>query len=338
MNRVLVTGANGFVGRETCTALTDLKIPVRRAVRSWSPEGSLPGELRRDQVQEQEICSVGEIGESTDWSKALDGIDVVVHLAACVHVMKESSASALSKFQRVNTAGTEQLARAAVKGGVKRLIYVSSVHVNGRSTNGRPFAESDAPHPQNAYSISKWEAEQKLRVISQESNLEIVIVRPPLVYGPGAPGNFMRLVRLIESGMPLPFASVQARRSFIYVRNLANAIVTCATHTGAAGQVFLVSDGEDVSTVELIHLIAKALRRPARLIPFSQRWLRILGKLAGRSKQLDQLLASLVIDSSRIRRELAWNPPYFMSDGLQETVDWYLASKSPRTSSGLFFG
>lgn len=334
-NKVLVTGANGFVGRETCTALADLNISVRRAVRSLSPEGSPLNELHGAHSPAQEICRVGDIGESTDWSKALDGISVVVHLAAHVHVMKKSSARALTEFHRVNTAGTEQLARAAVRAGVRRFIYLSSAGVNGRSTNGRPFTETDVPHPHDAYTMSKWAAEQKLQTIANDSALEIAIIRPPIVYGPGEPGNFMRLVRLVDSGLPLPFGVIQGRRSLIYVRNLVNAIITCAKHPGAAGQTFLVSDGEDVSTLELIYRVADALGRRATLIPFPLSCLRVLGRLTGKSKQLNALLASLVIDSSRIRRELAWNPPCSMADGLQETADWYLARKRPQASSRL---
>lgn len=334
-NKVLVTGANGFVGRATCTALADLNIPVRRAVRSLPPEASPPVPWHGAHPPSQEICRVGDIGESTDWSKALDGISVVVHLAAHVHVIDKSFARAVSEFHRVNTAGTEQLARAAVRAGVRRFVYLSSVGVNGRSTNGRPFTETDVPHPHDAYTMSKWAAEQKLRTIANDSALEIVIIRPPIVYGPGEPGNFVRLVQLVDSGLPLPLGAISGRRSLIYVRNLVNAIVTCAQHPGATGQTFLVSDGEDVSTLELICRIADALGRRTTLIPLPLGCLRVLGRLTGKSKQLNSLLGSLVIDSSRIRRELAWSPPCLMSDGLRATADWYLAENQSRASRRL---
>jgi nucleoside-diphosphate-sugar epimerase len=183
--------------------------------------------------------------------------------------------------------------------------------------------------------MSKWVAEQKLRTIANDSALEIAILRAPIVYGPGEPGNFMRLVRLVDSGLPLPFGAIQGRRSLIFVRNLVNAIIACATHPGAAGQTFLVSDDEDVSTVELIRRVAKALGRRATLVHFPLSCLQALGMLTGKSKQLNSLLASLVIDSSRIRRELAWSPPCSMAEGLQQTADWYLAEKGARFSSRL---
>jgi nucleoside-diphosphate-sugar epimerase len=332
---VLVTGANGFVGRETCIALADMNISVRRAVRSLSLEVLSRCNLHSFHSQAQEICEVGDIGESTDWSKVLDGISVVVHLAAHVHVRSRPSASLVNEFRRVNTDGTVRLARAAATAGARRFIYLSTVGVNGSCTGGRPFIESDAPHPYDAYSKSKWAAERGLQRIAKDSDLEVVVIRAPLVYGPGEPGNFMRLVRLVDSGLPLPLGSIRGRRSLIYVRNLANAIITCVKHPSAAGQTFLVSDGEDTSTVELIRRISGALGRRPTLLPFSLTCLRAMGGLVGKSKQLNSLLASLVIDSSKIRRELAWNPPCSMSDGLQATANWYLRSKDPRASSQL---
>ena len=190
-NKVLVTGANGFVGRETCTALADLNIPVRRAVRSLPPEASPPVQWHGAHPPSQEICRVGDIGESTDWSKALDGINVVVHLAAHVHVIDKFFCQGRERISsRQYRLGTEQLARAAVRAGVRRFVYLSSVGVNGRSTDGRPFTETDVPHPHDAYTMSKWAAEQKLRTIADDSGLEIVIIRPPIVYGPRRAGKF----------------------------------------------------------------------------------------------------------------------------------------------------
>ncbi len=304
MTCVLITGASGFVGRAVCERVLSFGMKVRGSHRSLSSQALVPPGVEKIQIP--------SVGHDTDWSHALDAVSVVMHFAGRVHITKD------------NTAGTEQLARAAVKAGVKRFIYLSSVGVNGRSTNGHPFAESDAPHPYDAYSISKWEAEQQLWKIAKDSDLEIVIIRPPLVYGPGGPGNFMRLVRLIESGLPLPFASIHGRRSFIYVRNLVNAIVTCATHSDAAGQTFLVSDGEDVSLAELVRRIAREMGRKARLYTFPPRLLRTLGQALGKSMDIDRLTSPLLVDISKIRRTLSWVPPYSMEDGLRTTLSWYL--------------
>lgn len=328
--RVLVTGANGFVGRQTCAALVDLKMWVRRAVRNLSSEALFRSESQAD--CSHEICDIGEIGESTDWSKALEGVNVVVHLAAHVHAMDKSSAGAASKFRNVNAIGTERLARAAARAGVRRIVYLSSAGVHGRCTIGEPFTEADTPRPYDAYTNSKWVAEQKLRQIAMSTGLETTIIRAPLVFGPQEPGNFMRLLRLIDRGIPLPFASLEARRSYIYVCNLASAIVICVRDPRAAGQTYLVSDGEDVSTLELIKLIGQALGRPVTLVPCPRNFLRVLGLLSGRSQQLNTLLAALVVDSSKIRRELSWTPPYSMLEGLQKTADWYLSNKHSRTA------
>ncbi|MFZ1131629.1 MAG: NAD-dependent epimerase/dehydratase family protein [Terriglobales bacterium] len=340
IDTVLVTGAHGFIGRETCRALAERKIPVRGTVRNLPcPKFSASQLLSSSSEQPQEglsagleTCAVGDVGPSTNWSKVLAGITVVVHLAAHVHVTNQASASAVAEFHRVNALGTEQLARSAAIADVKRLIYISSVGVNGRSTGDHPFTESDAPHPQDAYALSKWSAEKKLRRIARESGLEIVILRPPIVYGPGEPGNFTRLVRLVDRGLPLPFGAIQARRSLIYVGNMANAILACAWHPAASGQTFLLSDGEDVDTRELILRIADALGRRARLISLPLAGLRASGQLLGRSKQVSSLLSSLVVDSSRIRRDLAWTPPYSLADGLRETADRYLERKGLRSS------
>jgi nucleoside-diphosphate-sugar epimerase len=316
VTRVLITGASGFVGRAVCERVLSCGMKVRGSHRSLSSQALVPPGVEKIQIP--------SVDHDTDWSHALAGVSDVIHLAGRVHITKDTAKDQLGTYREVNTAGTEQLARAAVNAGVRRFIYLSSVGVNGRSTDGRPFAESDAPHPHDAYSISKWEAEQKLRKIAKDSDLEIVIIRPPLVYGPGGPGNFMRLVRLIESGLPLPLASIQGRRSFIYVRNLVNAIVTCATHSDASGQTFLVSDGEDVSLVELVRRIAREMGSKARLCAFPPRLLRTHGQALGKSMDIDRLTSPLLVDSSKIRRTLSWVPPYSMEDGLRTTLSWYL--------------
>jgi nucleoside-diphosphate-sugar epimerase len=267
---------------------------------------------------------VGDISGDTDWSVALVGVDTVFHLAARVHVMRETANDAVAEFRRVNVAGTARLARCASDAGVKRLVYVSSIGVNGvQTSSGVAFSEADTPRPHNAYAQSKWEAEQVLQRISRETGLEVVTVRPPLVYGAGAPGNFALLLKVLNAGIPLPLASVHNRRSLVYVGNLADALIVCATYPAAAGQIYLVSDGEDVSTLGLLRQLGDAIGRPARLFPCPSALLKWAGALTGRSAQVDRLMDSLQVDSGKIRRELNWTPPYTLQQGLQETAEWY---------------
>jgi UDP-N-acetyl-alpha-D-quinovosamine dehydrogenase len=308
----LVTGATGFVGRALCRRLLESGTRVVAGIRQQAKldEGVTP-------------VVVGEIDETTDWSRALSGVDVVFHLAARAHVLHETAADPLAEFRKTNVAGTERLARSAAAAGVRRLVYVSSIGVNGLYTKeGKKFSEADVPQPHNAYALSKWEAEQALTRIADETELEVVIVRPPLVYGPGAPGNFAQMLAVVAKGVPLPFASVHNCRSLIYVGNLADALVACATRPAAAGQTYLASDGEDVSTPELLRQLAGALGVPARLFPCPPALLRLAGRLNGRHEQMERLLGSLQVDSGKIRRELNWLPPYTLQQGLQATADW----------------
>ena len=266
---------------------------------------------------------VREIGSNTIWDEALVGIDTVIHLAARVHVMQETAPNALLAFRQVNTAGTEHLAQQAATAGVRRLIYLSSIKVNGEETIAVPFTERDTPQPQDAYAISKWEAEQALLRVGEKAGLEIVIVRLPLVYGPGVGGNFMRLLQWVNRGFPLPLASLNNRRSLIYLGNLVDALASCVRHSNAAGKTFLLSDGEDVSTPELIRRVAASLGGAPRLFPFPPGLIRLAGLVTGKSAAVDRLLGSLVVDSSAIRHELKWVPPYSMQQGLVETARWF---------------
>jgi nucleoside-diphosphate-sugar epimerase len=267
--KFLITGANGFVGRALCAELLRRGYSVRAAVRA---AGKFAGDA--------EPVAVGDIDGATDWSEALCGVEVVVHLAARVHVMRETGADSLAEFRRVNVEGTANLARQAAGAGVKRLVYVSSVKVNGESTAPIPtlalplkgrvqnvFTETDAPSPQDPYGISKWEAEQILSRVSQETGLEVVIVRPPLVYGAGVKGNFAQMLKVLTKGIPLPLASIHNQRSLVYVGNLVDSLIACATHPAAAGQAYLVSDGEDISTPDLLRQLGAAMGHPARLFP-----------------------------------------------------------------------
>jgi len=311
--KFLVTGANGFVGKAVCAELLRQRQSVRAAVRSANKP-----------VDDAEVVAVGAIDGGTDWSAALGDIDAVIHLAARVHVMKDSAADPLAEFLKVNLLGTANLAQQAAHAGVKRLVYASSVKVNGEETRGRQsYTEQDIPAPQDPYGISKWQAEQALRRIAQESGLEVAIVRPPLVYGPGVKGNFISLLAAIDKGIPLPLAGARNARSLVYVGNLADALIACATRPAAAGQTYLVSDGEDVSTALLVEKIARALGRISRSFYFPPALLRAVATLLGRAAQMDRLFGSLRVSDQKIRGDLAWVPPYSMEQGLRATADWY---------------
>ena len=318
---VLVTGANGFIGRETCKALTAIGYTVRIALRN---ESSFSGDVP---IMAQEHCIVGDIDLMTDWSAALAGVDIVIHLAGRVHIMKEKFVDSLTEYKRINVEGTTHLAQQAVKVGVQRFIFTSSIKVNGEVTFDRPFREDDLPAPQDPYSLSKWEAEQALSQLAKESQLEVVILRLPLVYGPGVKGNFLRLMKIIDRCVPLPLKSIQNQRSLLYLGNLVSALGLCIQHPQAVGQMFLVSDGEDVSTPELVQHIAKALDCSAHLIPFSPFLLRLGGQFIGKSDAVDRLLGSLVVDNSKIRQDLGWCPPFNLEQGLRESAYWFREKK-----------
>lgn len=300
--RVLVTGANGFIGRALCPALA-AGFEVRRAVRA----GSTP-----------ESIAVGDIGPDTDWRASLAGCAAVVHLAARVHVMRETTDDAEAAFHTVNTEGTLNLARQATAAGVKRFVFVSSIKVNGEG-RAMPYTEADPAAPSDAYARSKWAAEQGLWDIARETGLEVVVLRPPLVYGPGVGANFQRMLAWVARGWPLPFGRVDNRRSLLYVDNLVDAIRACLAHPAAAGKTYLISDGEEVSTPELIRRLAGALGRSAILLPLPPSWLTRAANLFGRGADLERLLGSLAMDSGAIRRDLDWRPPRTLDQGLAET-------------------
>ncbi|MCL0061599.1 SDR family oxidoreductase [Thermodesulfovibrionales bacterium] len=308
---ILITGANGFIGMALCRKMLSEGYQVRGAVRGAAQMLVLPSGV--------EGVQVGNIGSETDWSEALAGIEGVVHLAAKVHVMRESASDSLGAFREVNVEGSERLAREAAKARVKRLVYISSIKVNGEGRSDA-YTEMDRPAPQDPYAVSKWEAEEILRKVAADVGLEVVILRLPLVYGAGVRANFLRLLRLVRLGIPLPLASIKNRRSMIYLGNLVDAIITSLVHPKAAGNIFLVSDGRDLSIPELIRLMAGAIGRKARLLPFSPSLLKIMGKLTGRSAEIDRLIGSLRLDSSKIRRVLGWEPRFTVEEGIRETV------------------
>ena len=318
--RILVTGANGFVGRALCERLVRDGWHVRGAVRRDDTAARLPKGV--------EGIPVGEIGPHTDWSDALKGIERVVHLAARVHVMSDHARDPLAQYKYVNTYGTERLALMAAENGVKEFVYMSSVKVNGEATDKHPFTEADIPSPQDPYAISKWEAEQILQRIARQTGMGIAILRPPLVYGPGVGANFFELIRVIDRGIPLPLRGIQNRRSMVYVENLVDAIAACLECSAALGEVFLVSDNEIVSTPELITRIAHALGKAPRLWVFPKSWLLAAARLLKRRAMVDRLVGSLVVDDTKIRRIINWQPPFSMNEGLRRTADWYAKNKA----------
>ncbi|MDX9952234.1 MAG: SDR family oxidoreductase [Methylophilaceae bacterium] len=310
---VAMTGATGFVGRYLRARLERDGIRVVEI-------GRVPS------TPETEFFRIESLGPETEYGNALAGCHVVMHLAARVHVMHDDADDPLAAFQSVNLHGTVNLARQAAAAGVRRFVYVSSIKVNGECTMDKPFTESDVPSPLDPYGVSKWQAEQALQQVGRETGMEIVIVRPPLVYGPGVKANFHSLLKLVSRSLPLPLGSIHNRRSMIFVGNLVDALALCATHPAAAGQTYLVSDGEDVSTPQLVRVIASAMRRPDRVFPFPLPLIRLAAVMLGRSSALDRLTQSLAVDSSKIRGELDWRPPYSMQQGLQITADWFLQS------------
>jgi len=311
---VLVTGAGGFVGRALCERLLSEGCQVRAALRR---AGLMP-------VLGIEPVSVGEIGPDTDWRGALQDVDAVVHLAARVHKIGDQTSDAMAEYRRVNAFGTAVLAQAAAEAGVRRFIFASSIKVNGEATlPGRPFTESDIPQPHGPYAQSKWEAEQALRQIALRTDMEIVSLRPPLVYGPGVGANFLRLVSWIQAGRPLPLGWAKNRRSLLYLGNLIDAMLACLHAPKLSSQVYLVSDAETVSTPELIRMLARELGRQAHLLPVPPGILRQLGRWLGRDAEVQRLLGELTLDSGLIQRELGWHPPHGLSEGLAATARWY---------------
>jgi nucleoside-diphosphate-sugar epimerase len=273
----------------------------------------------------KDVACVGGVGAETDWASAVDGIGTVVHLAAHVHVGRHSGPEGDALFYRVNVDGTRTLASAAAAAGVRRFVFLSSIKVNGDSSV-QAFTEADIPGPADAYGMSKWHAEQELRGIAEGTQMQWVVLRPPLVFGPGVKANFLRLLRAVDRRLPLPIASVRNRRSLLYVGNLVDAITTCMTHREAANRLFLVSDGEDVSTPDLVRRLARALGVQPWLVAVPPAALRVAGRMIGRSAAVERLLGTLQVNTSRLRTLLDWAPPFTLDQGLAETARWYRGS------------
>lgn len=311
MANVLVTGATGFVGRALCPVIEDSEHHLRVAVRN------------ADSCSVEDCCIIETISRNTDWSACLESIDVVIHLAARVHVMKADDASEMSACMDVNLYGTESLAKQAAAAGVKRFIYLSSIKVNGEFTEDQAFNECSISKPNDAYAISKFHAEKALQQVKKDTGMEVVILRPPLIYGPGVKANFYNLLKLVDTGLPLPFANVKNCRSLVYLGNLVDVLMLCISHPCAADQTFLISDGEAVSTSELIQLMSKALGRSGRLFPMPLKSFSRLLRLIGKGYVIDRMTQSLMVDSTKVVTMLGWQPPYSLTQGIQITADWY---------------
>lgn len=310
-DRIIVTGADGFIGRALVARLRNegrRVEPVTRAV--LARRAGLPAPV--------------EYVDFAHWPALLDGAAAVVHLAARAHVVRDAASDPLAEFRRANVAGTERLLEAAVRCGVPRFVFVSSIGVLGSDSGSRAFTAADPPHPEEPYAVSKWEAEQRVAACTSGTGTQPVIVRPPLVYGPGVKGNFLRLLRLVHSGLPLPFAGLDSARSFVGVENLCGLLVTCIGHPAAAGRTLLAADGEDVTLPELLTAIGRGLDRPARLFRAPWGLIEALAKLAGRGGDLARLSGSLRVDDGATRRLLGWQPGVPFEAGIRAMAEWYL--------------
>jgi len=309
---VLVTGANGFVGKFLCQELLAANYSVRALSRQ---------KFEHDPRLELKLLPECLSADSIDFKTLLLGVSTVVHLAARVHVMQDKSHDPLAEFRKVNVNATLALARQSARAGVKRFIFVSSVKVNGEQTpTGQPFKESDMPNPVDAYGISKLEAEQGLLKIAHETGMEVVIIRPPLIYGRGVKANFASMMNIIRRGIPLPFSAIENLRSFVYVGNLTSLITRCITHPAAANQVFFVSDDQDVSTTDLFKACAHAMNIQPRLLPLPHKFLNAALCLVGKRNIAQRLCGNLQVDISKAKTLLSWSPPFSMLDGLKAAV------------------
>ncbi|QEY62234.1 SDR family oxidoreductase [Metapseudomonas lalkuanensis] len=317
--RILLTGASGFIGsallvRISMAADFQLTVATRRPLSDLSPE-----------VKSRLVPS---LDAEADWRPALSGVDVVIHAAARVHVMNERSDDPLAEFRKVNVDGTMCLARQSAAAGVRRFIFLSSIKVNGEWTSsGSPFIADAKPAPSDPYGVSKMEAEQALKDLASETGMEIVIIRPPLVYGPGVRANFLSMMRWLYKGIPLPFGAINNRRSLVALDNLVDLILACVRHPGAANQTFLVSDGEDLSTTQLLRRMGASLGRPARLLPIPEHLLSIAARLLGRKALAQRLCGSLQVDISKTRELLSWSPPVSVEQALNQTAKHFLDNR-----------
>lgn len=310
MQKILITGASGFLGNEICNTLHARGIPFVAAVRD---------NAKYDQQE------VGDLTRVTKWADVLTGCDVVIHLAARVHVMSDTASTSLDAYRAVNVDATLNLARQAVGQGIKRFIFVSSVKVNGERTTDKPFSALDRPAPIDPYGQSKFEAECALRKLSSETGLELAIVRPPLIYGPGVRANFLKLMQLIKLGLPLPFGNIQNRRSLVALDNVVDLLLLCAYHPYAAGKTFMVSDDEDVSLSNLVALIARSMDRHPIMVPVPANLMMSCAHLFGKAENASRLFGSLQVDISDTKKCLGWRPVKNVEEAVEKTVSHFLA-------------
>jgi len=313
MDKILVTGANGFVGRQLCRTLSQNGFLVKAAIRQTA---IAPAEA-------MQYVPVGDIGPDTDWTEALRGVDMVVHLAGRAHIRRDSSSNSMAEYERTNTLGTIRLAQMAAAANVKRLLFLSSVKVNGEETHGQPFVETDRPAPMDFYAVSKWKAEEGLLHMHQQGKLSVVIIRPPLVYGPGVRANFLQLIRLVDFGLPLPLGKIKNKRSLVGLRNLIDFIMICLHNPSAAGEIFSVSDEEDLSTPDLVQRIGGFLGRPTYLIPVPYQFMSIMARIMGKKDAFYKLCHSLQVNVEKSSNVLHWNPPFSVNEELKQTIKWY---------------
>ena len=314
MKKVLVTGATGFIGRTLLEFLHEADIDTVAAVRQDPKDFGTPGVA---------IRVVGDISADTEWSTVLNDVDAIVHLAARVHVLHDVTDDSYSAYRGTNVEGTSRLAEEAVRAGVRHFVFVSSIKVNGERTVDQPFTASDKPNPQDAYSRSKLQAEQAIRRICHINDIAWTIIRPPLVYGPGVGANFRRLLNLVHSGAPLPLASIANKRSLLFVENLCSLLIRVLESPASYNEIFLVSDGDDISTPELIRKLAAHLEVKPRLFSFPVTILRYLGTIMRKSVEIGRLCDSLRLDIRFTREQLGWSPPFSIDEGLQQTIVWY---------------
>jgi nucleoside-diphosphate-sugar epimerase len=305
---ILITGAGGFVGKDLCSTLTQQNHKVSAVIRDSNAS-----------IHNAQLI-VQTLSKSTHWTEALNNIDVVIHLAGRAHVMKEEADDPYQAYAEINVEATRHLAEQAALNGVKRFIFLSSIKVNGESTNKNAFTESDPLQPDDDYAKTKYEAEKILNTIAKNTSMEVVIIRPPLIYGKGVKANFKNLIKLSISGLPLPLGSINNKRSLIYIENLIDFIVLCMHHPKAANETFLISDDEDVSTTQLIKYIREANGQKSWLLPVPKSWLTCTFKLIGKSTLSDRLCGNLQVDITKAKTLLNWKPPYSVKEGIARTV------------------